>query len=70
MAEVYYDVDLIDPQFEVFKDEDGKYRFRLRAPDGEILSISPAFDKKDDCITSIDLVKTHAPSASIQDMTG
>ena len=70
MAEVYYDVDLIDPQFEVFKDEEGKYRFRLRSPDGEILSISPAFDKKDDCTSSIGLVKTHAPSASIQDMTG
>lgn len=65
MAEIYYDVDLIDPQFEVFKDEDGKFRFRLRAPDGEILCTSGAFDTKEGCEDSIELVRKNAPSATV-----
>jgi len=60
---------LVDPQFEIFKDEEGKFRFRLRSPDGEVLSIGLAFDKKEDCQARIELVKTHAPSASTTDMT-
>jgi hypothetical protein len=36
MSEIYYDVDLIDPQFELFEDEEGKFRFLLRAADGEV----------------------------------
>jgi uncharacterized protein YegP (UPF0339 family) len=40
MAEIYYDVDLIDPQFEIFEDDEGKFRFLLRAADGEVLCTS------------------------------
>ncbi len=69
MAEIYYDVDLIDPQFEVIKDESGKYRFRLRAPDGEVLFTSEAYPTKEECDDRIELVKEHAPVASIQYIT-
>lgn len=69
MAEIYYDVDLVDPQFEVFKDEDGKYRFRLRAPDGEVLCKSSPFSTKEDCEERIELVRKHAPSAPIQEVS-
>ena len=69
MAEIYYDVDLVDAQFEIFKDEDGKYRFRLRAPDGEVLCTSDPYTTKEDCEDRIGLVRTHAPSATIQLVT-
>ena len=69
MAEIYYDVDLVDPQYEIFKDEDGKYRFRLRAPDGEVLCTSGPYSSKEDCEERIDLVRTHAPSATVHEVT-
>lgn len=69
MAEIYYDVDLVDPQFEIFKDEDGKHRFRLRAADGEVLCTSDPHPTKEDCEERINLVKTQAPSATIQVIT-
>lgn len=69
MAEIYYDVDLIDPQFEIFKEGDEQYRFRLRAPDGEILCTSETFPTKEDCEKRIELIRIHAPSATVQYLT-
>jgi len=31
---------LAEPQFEIFHDESGEFRFRLRAPNGEIVAVS------------------------------
>lgn len=69
MAEVYYDVDLIDPVFEIFEDEKEGYRFRLRSPDGEILVTSETYPTKKECENKIKSIQTHAPSATVQDFT-
>jgi uncharacterized protein YegP (UPF0339 family) len=65
MAEIYYDVDLIDPQFEIFKDDEGKFRFLLRAEDGEILCTSDGYSSEKECEERIEIVKRIAPEASL-----
>jgi len=57
------------PQFEIYLDTAGEYRFRLRAPNGEIIAVSEAYKTKDGCKNGIASVKENAPKATIQDLT-
>ena len=57
--------DLPEPVFEVFKDKNGKFRFRLKAPNGEIVATSEAYEAKQGCENGIASVKTNAPKAKI-----
>jgi len=57
--------DLPEPVFEVFKDKNGKFRFRLKAPNGEIIATSEAYETKQGCENGIASVKTNAPKAKI-----
>lgn len=57
------------PQFEIYKDTAGKFRFRLRAENGEIVATGEAYDTKDGCEKGIAAVKADAPKAIIQDLT-
>ncbi|MDH5448967.1 MAG: YegP family protein [Candidatus Bathyarchaeota archaeon] len=59
----------VPPQFEMYKDAAGEYRFRLRAPNGEIIAISESYRSKDGCKNGIESVKENAPKAIIQDLT-
>nr|MDO8100634.1 YegP family protein [Candidatus Njordarchaeota archaeon] len=54
--------------WEVFKDKQGKFRFRLRAPNGEVIASSEAYERKESAINGIESVKTNA-NASIKDLT-
>lgn len=54
--------------WEVFKDKQGKFRFRLRAPNGEVIASSEAYERKEAAINGIESVKTNA-NASIKDLT-
>ncbi|MCW4032371.1 MAG: YegP family protein [Candidatus Bathyarchaeota archaeon] len=56
-------------KFEVFKDASGQFRFRLVAPNGEIIAASEAYTTKDACMNGIESVKTNAPAAEIEDQT-
>ena len=58
-----------EAQFEIFKDVAGKLRFRLRAPNGEIIAASEAYESMDACKNGIASVKENAPKAIIQDLT-
>lgn len=60
---------LVEPQFEITKDAAGEYRFRLRAPNGEIIAISESYKSKDSCKNGIASIKENAPKAIIQDLT-
>ncbi len=51
--------------FEWFKDKSGKYRFRLKAANGEIIATSEAYSSKDACVGGIESVKKNAPIAKI-----
>jgi uncharacterized protein YegP (UPF0339 family) len=57
------------PQFEIYKDTAGKFRFRLRSENGEITAVSEAYESKGGCEKGIAAVKTDAPIAIIQDLT-
>ncbi|MHA1410481.1 MAG: YegP family protein [Candidatus Odinarchaeia archaeon] len=60
---------MVSPQFEIYKDNAGKFRFRLRAPNGEIIAVSEAYSSKQGCLNGCDAVKRHAPVAIIEDLT-
>ncbi len=51
-------------KFEYFKDKTGKYRFRLKAGNGEIIAVSEAYNSLDSCLNGIESVKKNAPDAS------
>jgi len=61
---------MAEPKFEVFKDARGEYRFRLVAPNGEIIAVSEGYTAKASCVNGIESVKANAPKASIEDLTG
>lgn len=59
-------------EFEIYKDQDNpqEFRWRLRANNGEIIADSgEGYNDRDDCEHGIDLVKSQAPSAQVQDLT-
>ena len=56
---------MADPVFEWYKDAKGKYRFRLKAANGEIIAVSEAYSSKDACASGIESVKKNAVIAKI-----
>jgi large conductance mechanosensitive channel protein len=59
---------LPNPKYDIYKDASGKYRFHLRAGNGQIIADSEAYEKKTDCLSGINIVRT-APTAEIEDTT-
>ncbi len=56
-------------RFEVYKDSKGEFRFRLRAPNNEIIIVGEAYKSKASCLKGIDSIKRNAPVAEIKDQT-
>jgi uncharacterized protein len=54
-----------EPVFEWYKDAKGKYRFRLKAANGEIIAVSEAYVSKDGCTNGIESVKKNAAIAKV-----
>jgi uncharacterized protein YegP (UPF0339 family) len=54
-----------EPVFEWYKDKKGKFRFRLKAANGEIIAVSEAYASKDGCANGIESVKKNAPIAKV-----
>jgi uncharacterized protein YegP (UPF0339 family) len=44
-----------EPVFEWYKDKAGKYRFRLKAANGEIIAVSEGYDSKEGCVDALNL---------------
>jgi uncharacterized protein len=57
-------------KFEISKDHAGKFRFHLKAPNGEIIAASQGYETKANAEKGIEAVKTHAASATVVDQTG
>ncbi|WP_406660965.1 YegP family protein [Methanolobus sp. ZRKC3] len=53
------------PKFEVFTDKSGKFRFRLKAKNGEIIATSQGYTSKAGCMKGIDSVRENAPVADV-----
>ena len=56
-------------KFEIIKDQAGKFRFHLKAANGEIIAASQGYETKKVPIRGIESVKTSAPGAKIVDLT-
>ncbi len=56
-------------KFEISKDKSGKYRFHLKAANGEIIAASQAYDTRAGAEKGIQSVKTSAPVAKVVDLT-
>jgi len=57
-------------KFELYKDAAGKFRFRLKAGNGEVIAVGEAYESKASALNGIDSVKKNAPDASVDDQTG
>jgi hypothetical protein len=55
--------------FEIFLDVDKKHRFRLRAPNGEIIATSEAYESKQACKDTIRIIRKYAATSEVQDLT-
>ena len=53
------------PKFEIYKDASGKFRFRLKAPNGEIIATGEAYSTIEACKRGIESVKANAPRAVV-----
>jgi uncharacterized protein len=47
-------------EFEISKDKAGKFRFHLKAPNGEIIAASQGYETKESAENAIEAFKTHA----------
>jgi hypothetical protein len=56
------------PKFEIYQDNAGKYRFRLKAANGEVIAVGEAYESKDGCKNGIESIKRNAPIAEIVDV--
>ena len=56
-------------KFELYKDKAGKFRFRLKAGNGEIIATSESYETKAGAQKGIKSVQSNAPTAAIDDQT-
>jgi uncharacterized protein YegP (UPF0339 family) len=56
-------------KFEVYKDAAGKFRFRLKAGNGEIIAVGEAYESKPGALNGIESIKKNAAEAEIVDQT-
>ncbi len=54
-----------EPVFEWYCDKAGKYRFRLKAGNGEVIAVSEGYSSKEGCLGGIESVKKNAPIAKV-----
>ena len=53
------------PKFEIYQDSSEKFRFRLKAKNGQVVAISQAYKTLKSCLNGVDSVKKNAPEASV-----
>ena len=56
---------LPNPKFEVYADKGGKFRFRLKAKNGQIIAVGEAYESKKAVLAGVAAVKKNAPGAKV-----
>jgi uncharacterized protein YegP (UPF0339 family) len=56
-------------KFELYSDSQGKFRFRLKAGNGEIIAVGEAYETKSGALNGIESVKENAADANVVDTT-
>ena len=54
-----------NPKFEVYKDNKGEYRFRLKATNGQIIATGEGYVAKASCLNGVESVRRNAPDAPV-----
>ncbi len=52
-------------KFEVYKDKAGKFRFRLKAGNGEVIANSESYESKASCMNGIESVRKNSSDAPV-----
>ena len=55
-------------KFELYTDSAGKYRFRLKASNGQVIAASQAYASKKSALDGIESVRKHAPKAEVVEL--
>ena len=56
-------------KFEVYKDKRGEFRFRFKAPNGEIMFSGEGYKQKKSAINAIESIKKNTPGAEVDDQS-
>jgi uncharacterized protein YegP (UPF0339 family) len=56
-------------KFEIYQDKGGKFRFRLKAGNGEIVAVGEAYESKASAKNGVESVKKNAADATVVDLT-
>ena len=56
-------------KFELYKDRAGKFRFRLKAGNGEVIAVGESYNSKAAAKNGIASIKRNAAKAPIEDLT-
>jgi len=56
-----------NPKYQIFKDASDKFRFHLRASNGEIIAESEGYQTKEECLNAVEIVK-NSGNAEIEDL--
>ena len=56
-------------KFEIYQDKGGKFRFRLKAGNGEIVAVGEAYESKASAKNGVESVKKKAADATVVDLT-
>ena len=56
-------------KFEVYQDTSGKYRFRLKATNGQVIATGQGYETKKSCLNGIESIRKNAPDAKLDDQT-
>jgi len=56
-------------KFTVYKDKSNKFRFNLKAGNGEIIAVGESYPDKKSCLKGIASIQKNAPIAAIVDDT-
>ncbi|MFD5467917.1 YegP family protein [Kitasatospora sp. NPDC127059] len=57
-------------KFELYTDESGMHRFRLKASNGSVVVTGDPHENKDDCLRSIESIRKLAPYAELKETAG
>ena len=54
-----------NPKFEVYQDGAGRFRFRLRAKNGEVIAVSEGYKAKASCLNGVKSVVRNSAAAEV-----
>lgn len=57
-------------KFELYQDKAGKYRFRLKASNGQVIAVGEAYESKSAAENGIASVQANAPGAPTVEVDG